>query len=189
MTKTETAKLLYVVKAVYYKSFEKMAAQDFDNMLLAWEAVLSEYSYAECSYGLQIYLAAENKGFPPVPGQIIDCINKVRKKPELDMTALEAWALVRKAMSNSIYNSEQEFAKLPLNIQRAVGTPSNLREMAQLDIDRVETVEQSHFIRTYEARLKEAREEAKLPPDLLKNARAMIEKLEGQQDKQLTKLN
>ncbi len=182
MTKTETAKLLYVVKAAYYKSFEHMGSQDFDNMLLAWETVLCEYNYAECSYGLQIYLASDSKGFPPVPGQVIDCINKFRKKPELDMTALEAWALVRKALSNSIYNSEQEFAKLPLNIQKAIGTPSNLREMAQLDIDRVETVEQSHFIRTYEARLKEEKENAKLPPDLLKLARTMTEKLERQQE-------
>ena len=76
---------------------------------------------------------------------------------------MEAWSLVRRAISNSTYNAEQEFERLPEAVQRAVGSPANLREMAALDIERVETVEQSHFIRAYVAAIKRAAEDAKIP--------------------------
>ena len=76
---------------------------------------------------------------------------------------MEAWSLVRRAISNSTYNAEQEFERLPEAVQRAVGSPANLREMAALDIERVETVEQSHFIRAYDAAIKRAAEDAKIP--------------------------
>lgn len=166
MTKAEVVKLLYVVKATYNKHFEKMSQHDLDNLILAWESVLSDYTYAEGSIGLKMYLMSDSKGFPPVPGQVIDCINKSTRKTSQSMTALEAWQLVRKATCNSIYNSQEEFDKLPEMVQKAVGNPDNLKAWGQLDRERFETVEQSHFIRAYNALAKRADEESKIPPSL-----------------------
>ena len=173
MTTRETAQLVYVMRAAYPKTYEKFTNKDFENLILAWEMVLEDYTYQQASAGLKTYLASDTKGFPPSPGQVVDCIHKIIKPQSNELTGLEAWALVRRAISNSIYNAETEFEKLPQAVQRAVGGPANLREMAALDIEQVETVEQSHFIRNYEAMVKRLAEDAKMPAsvrELIKNA-------------------
>ena len=163
MTAKEIAQLVYVVKATYPKTYERFTNEDFANLIRSWQMVLEDYTYAQGSAGLKTYLASDTKGFPPAPGQVIDCIHRLHHAQTPEMTGLEAWSLVRRAISNSTYNAEQEFERLPEAVQRAVGSPANLREMAALDIERVETVEQSHFIRAYDAAIKRAAEDAKIP--------------------------
>ena len=161
MTKAEIAKLIYVVKATYPNSFSRYTTQDLDNMISAWLSVLTDYTYEQGSAGLKVYLSSDTKGFPPCPGQIVDNILKLSKIAE--MTGTEAWALVRKAIRNGYYGAEEEFEKLPPACQRAIGSPASLRELAQIDTETVETVEQSHFIRAYNTQLEREREDAKIP--------------------------
>lgn len=177
MTAKEVAQLVYVIKATYPKTYERFSNEDFANMIRSWQMVLEDYSYAQVSAGLKTYLASDTKGFPPTPGQVIDCIHRLHQAHKPEMTGMEAWSLVRKAIRNSTYNAEMEFERLPEVVQRAVGSPANLREMAALDIDRVETVEQSHFIRTYDAAVRRAAEDAKIP--------AKVREMIGQLDKPL----
>lgn len=82
------------------------------------------------------------------------------------MSELEAWSLVRKAVRNSGYHSVEEFEKLPEACQRAVGSAANLKEWALMDSERVETVEQSHFIRNYRTTVQRISEEKKLPESI-----------------------
>ena len=179
MTQAETAKLIYVIKTTYHKSFERMEDEDFDNLILAWGAVLSDYTYEQCNAGLRIYLASDTKGFPPVPGQIIDCINRTIPRPESAMTAEEAWAKVRKAVGNSNYNAVEEFADLPPMIQRAVGNAESLRLMARIPSDDLETVNKSHFVRAYNALNARAEADAKLPPSLQRLTQTVSARIDG----------
>ena len=167
MTDKEVAQLVYVVKATYPKSFEHFSNEDFANLIRGWKMTLEDYSYMQAAAGLKTYFKSDTKGFPPSPGQVVDCIHKIIKPQSDELTGLEAWALVRRAISNSIYNAETEFDRLPKAVQRAIGSPANLREMASLDIEQVETVEQSHFIRNYEAMVKRLAEDAKMPASVL----------------------
>lgn len=179
MTQAEIARLIYVIKTTYHRSFERMSDEDFDNLILAWGAVLSDYSYEQCDKGLRIYLASDTKGFPPVPGQIIDCINRTIPRPESAMTAEEAWAEVRKAAGNSNYNAEDEFQKLPPMIQRAVGNTESLRVLGRIPSDELETVQKSHFVRTFNALNARAEADAKLPPSLRQLTQTVSARLDG----------
>lgn len=161
MTRNETSKIVYTLKAAYTKYYEHYTVQDYDNLISVWESVLEDYTYEQVSIGLNIYMRSDTKGFPPSAGQIIDCITKLT--PQNDMTALEAWHLVYKAIGNSTYHSDDEFAKLPEMCQRAVGSPANLREWAQMDTEKVNTIEQSHFIRSYDAVKQRTQDMAKIP--------------------------
>ena len=98
MTLQETAKIVYVIKATYPAHFARYTTKDYDNMIQAWTGVMEDYTYTQASAGLKIYLASDTKGFPPSPGQVIDCITRNMTQPELKMGAPEAWALVRKAL-------------------------------------------------------------------------------------------
>ena len=184
MTKQEIKKLIFVIKATYPKYFATFSKSDYENMIMAWQMALEDYPYSQASAGLKTYLVSDTKGFPPAPGQIIDNIHKVMPPAAgTELNGMEAWILVRKALRNSTYNAETEYEKLPEAVRRAIGGSSNLREMAALDIDRVDTVEQSHFIRTYEATVKRIKDEAKIPKAVHAAIEEMFQQAEALEDK------
>lgn len=172
MTDYEIGRLVYAVRGTYPKYYANMGAEDLKGLSMAWALVLGEYDFSIASRAVQLYLTNDTTGFPPSPGQIVDAIHKITNPRIAEMTAMEAWSLVRKAIRNGYYGAEEEFAKLPTACQRAIGSPSNLREIAQLDTDQVETVEQSHFIKAYNTQVVRERETAKMPSDI----RALVEK-------------
>ena len=98
---------------------------------------------------------------------------KADETDELNETA--AWSLVLKAIRRSTYYSEEEFAKLPATVQRAVASPKQLREWATLeDVDgKTLTVIQSNFQRTFRVEQQRERERSKLSPDVLKLMRPL----------------
>ena len=81
---------------------------------------------------------------------------------------MEAWALVSRAIQNGQNGAEEEFAKLPEIVQKAVGSPSLLRSWATTDERSIENVVQSNFMRTYRAELSRKREVQTMPKDVLK---------------------
>ena len=155
MTSEEIGKVLDILWANYPRFYE--TSQDEQKALVAttWQWVLGEFSYGEVMYGLKAYFSMPNE-YPPQPGQIKALIMK--PKTDQVMSVGEAWQKVRNAISNGLYGAEQEFAKLPATIQRIVGTPQALRDMAMLDSTGI-GVEQANFTRAYENIAKSEKEE------------------------------
>ena len=165
MTREETWKLIIVLKSAYPKTYERFGEMEFENLCTAFHMCLEEYTYEQAALGLKAFMMTDTKGFPPVAGQIIEQIQKINPSAQV-MGAMEAWALVYKAICNSTYNAESEFAKLPPVCQKAIGNSANLKEMAAMDTDTVNSVEQSHFIRQYNAIIEREKELQKLPASL-----------------------
>ena len=165
MTREETWKLIIVLKSAYPKTYEKFGEMEFENLCTAFHMCLEDYTYEQAALGLKAFMITDTKGFPPVAGQIIEQIQKMNPAAQT-MGAMEAWALVYKAICNSTYNAESEFEKLPELCKKVIGNPSNLREMAGMDMDTVKSVEQSHFIRQYNSYAERERELAKLPQSI-----------------------
>lgn len=165
MTDEEIKKLIYVVKSAYSRHFKDFTDEDFTSMLITWRMCLEGYTYDVCSRAIKAYIMSDTKGFPPVPGQIIEKINLIAPESEV-MGAMEAWEKVYKAICNSMYNSESEFAKLPPLCQKVLGSHNALKEMATMNADTVKSVEQSHFIRQYNEYADREKEMLKLPPNM-----------------------
>ena len=172
MTRNEAAEVISAIKTTYPKFYEKTSPRDIEGMLNIWASIFADYSLRTVMAGLQAYIVNDEKGFPPVPGQVIAMIRTASKKSE--MSALEAWAMVRKAVQNSNYHAEEEYDRLPEAAKTAVGGAANLREMAMMDIDTFESVEQSHFIRTYNAVVKRQQAIDNIPSSV----RSMIQSAE-----------
>lgn len=165
MTRDETIKILMVIQAAYpnYKPQDKTVAVN------VWTEMLSDIPYEKVSTAVKAYIQTDTSGFAPSVGDVREKVRNIfAKKDELNETA--AWSLVWKAICNSGYHSEEEFAKLPPIIQRTVHSPSQLREWALLeDIDgNTISVLQSNFQRTFRAEQQRERERHKLSPDVLK---------------------
>lgn len=162
MTKDEAAKIVFIIMSTFSTAYKNLSAEKTSAMIQAWAAVMEDYTYSEAEQGLYIYMSTDTSGFPPSPGQVIDKIRAARPQ-EREIDALEAWAIVEKAVSNSAYNSAEEYAKLPELCQKAIGNHQTLKEWATMDIDKFQTVEQSHFIRVYDAVKKRRKEIDRLP--------------------------
>lgn len=164
MTEKEVRQLLAMTQAVYpnYNPPSREAAVN------AWLMCLSEYDNNVVMVAFKAYMTTSTSGFAPVPGQLIEILQTLTQPKELN--ELEAWSMVRKALRNCSYNSEQEFAKLPTVVQKTVGTPQQLKIWA-CDSEFNENVVSSNFIKTYRTEVKRATELNKMP----ENVRKLIE--------------
>ena len=135
-----------------------------------WNVMLSDYDYNLVAMALKAYILSDTSGFAPSIGQLVSKMQSITKPQEL--SEMEAWSLVSKAIRNSGYNSVEEFAKLPPLVQKAVGTPDNLRNWAVSDYQTIESVIQSNFLRTYRVVVKRESEINCMPNEI----KALIDK-------------
>lgn len=159
MNREEIKKLVRVVVATY-PNFRPV---DISDTIDAWEKVFEGMSYDDVSVALAAYNATNRTGFAPSPGQIIGMLQDLVNRNE--DTEAEAWSMVRKAIENSGYHAEEEFSKLPPLVQKAVGSPNELRSWA-LDPEFNDSVIRSHFLRIYgQVRERESKMD-RLPPTI-----------------------
>lgn len=160
MTRDETIKLLMVIQSAYpnFKPPDKTVAVD------TWYTMLKDMDYNVVQMGLRAYITSDTSGFAPSIGQLINTIYLTQNPQELN--EMEAWALVSKALRNGYYGAVEEFNKLPPLVQKAVGSPDNLRNWSQTNTESVENVIQSNFMRSYRAVVKREEEIKKMPVDV-----------------------
>lgn len=165
MTRKETVKIIRIMCDCYpnYKP------SDLSETIDAWDMMLEEYSYSQISIALKAYVHSDTSGFAPSIGQLINKLHEVQSPQELN--EMEAWLLVSRALRNGYYGAVEEFNKLPPLVQKAVGSPDNLRNWALTDSKSIENVVQSNFMRTYRAVVNRAKEFQKMPKDI----KALIE--------------
>ena len=158
MTRDEVKEIIMIMTYTYpnYKPADITATVD------TWTAILSSYQFEHIRAALHSYILSDTKGFAPTPGQLID---KIPIK-SFDMTEMEAWGMVNKALSNSNYHAKEEFDKLPLVVQKTLGRFEVLQEWAGMEIYTVQSVIQSNFIRNYRTVLQREKERNKLPTRL-----------------------
>lgn len=161
MTRDETIDLLSVLKAAYPNFYRGMTVKDADHVIDLWFDMFQDEPAGLVGIAVKRHIATDTKGFPPHIGAIKDAIVKIQQPEE--MTEIEAWNMVRKAMRVHSWDAKEEFDKLPPVLQRLVGSPSQLQEWAQMDTDAVASVVASNFQRSYRARAAKEREFLALP--------------------------
>lgn len=163
VTRDETINILMSIQAAYpsFRVPDKTVAVN------TWYSLLRDYEYSQVSAALKKYIQTNKSSFAPSIGQIIDEISDIYSENEEN--EMEAWILVQKAIRNSTYHADEEFAKLPEIVQKAVSHPRQLQEWAMMEnIDgRAWNVMQSNFMRTYRAEVEKEKNMRKLSPDLL----------------------
>lgn len=169
MTKEQFKILVKAMKAVYTQPTFIPDQDAFD----VWYSMLKDLDYAVASRAVQMHMQTEET--PPTVAGIRKQSAKLKADETDDLNETDAWSLVLKAIRRSAYYSEEEFAKLPPVVQRAVSSPRQLREWATLeDVDgKTLTVIQSNFQRTFRAEQQRERERNKLSPDVLKLMRPL----------------
>lgn len=161
MNLVETAKLMAILETAYPMFYAKKTQQEREDAIRLWAEMFADEPGEVVAMAVKALIKSRVSTFPPGIGEITEKIQQITQ-PE-QMTEMEAWSLVLKAISNSNYNSSQEFNKLPQVLQRLVGAPSQLREWAAMDSETLNSVVASNFQRSYKARAKNEREYLALP--------------------------
>lgn len=165
MNRDECKKLIMIIAT----TFPNFKPTNLSQVVDIWHMMLEDYDYNEMAMALKTYILTDASGFAPSIGQLVSKAKSITEPNELN--EMEAWSLVSKALRKANYYSEEEFAKLPSAVQKAVGSPSQLRNWSVTDENSIENVIQSNFMRTYRTVLKRENEMSKLPSEL----RQMIE--------------
>lgn len=153
-----------------------------ENAMRLWYEELKDIPYQLAHLALQKYVCT-NK-FAPTIADIREQVAELNNQNEEELNETAAWSIAWKAICNSGYHAEEEFAKLPPVIQRTVHSPAQLREWALLEnIDgKTITVLQSDFQRAFRVEQQRERERSKLSPGVLKLMRQINNpKIEGGQ--------
>lgn len=160
MTEKEVKQLLAMTQTVYpnYNPPSREAAVN------AWLMCLSEYDNNVVMAAFKAYITTDTSGFAPSIGQLLDKLHAIQNPQELN--EMEAWSLVSKALRNGYYGAAEEFNNLPPLVQKAVGSPDNLRNWSQTDTNSIENVVQSNFMRSYRLVVNRENEIKKMPADV-----------------------
>ena len=161
MTRQETGVIMDVLTAAYPRFYSGPDAPDKRQTVNLWAEMFADDDVALVAAAVKSYIAADRKGFPPHIGAIKNAMPELTRSGEPD--AAQAWALVRRAASRSAYGAREEFERLPEDIRRIVGAPSQLFEWSQMDSDVFNSVVASNFQRAWTARTESRRRQALLP--------------------------
>lgn len=162
MTREETVKIIRIM----VDSYPNYKPNNISDTVDVWQMMLSDYDYNLVAMALKAYILSDTSGFAPSIGQLVAKIQTLTKPQEL--SEMEAWSLVRKAIGNGNYGSVEEFEKLPPTVQKAVGSADMIKRWAMSDSNEVSTVIQSNFLRSYRTAVKRDEEYAKMPEDVKK---------------------
>lgn len=160
MTREETVKIIRIICG----SFPNFKPSDLSETVDIWNMMLEEYTYNQIAGALKSYILADSTGFAPSIGQLIAKVKTIEEPAQLNES--EAWGLVSKAIRNGYYGAVEEFSKLPPLVQKAVGIPDNIRNWSQTNLESVETVIQSNFLRAYRVEAQRAAEISKMSSDV-----------------------
>lgn len=154
-------------------TFPNFRLDNVEGAVGTWQLLLDEYNANDVFLAFTSYCKTSGSGFAPSVAQLIEEMEK--PKQHATMSESEAWALVRKAISRSAYNSQEEFDKLPLNVKRAVGSAEVLHYWA-IDSEFNNEVVMSQFYKSYRTATKREEEFSRLPAEMKLKAIQLCEK-------------
>lgn len=155
MTKQETMKILSIFKVTYPNFYKN--TDDVEVAVNIWAMMLEDDNYKLVLEAVKSLMCTLK--YPPTIADVKEKINLITAPTE--MTELEAWGKVRKAIG--YYNCQERFDNLEPTLQKLVGNPNQLREWSLLEQEQVNTVIQSNFMRSYKARVSQDKQLKMLP--------------------------
>lgn len=161
MNRNETTMIIATLKMAYPSSFKDLSEEDASATVNLWQMLLADEPFEDVKNAVMALVSTRTVGYSPTIGEVKEKLFQLRNPHERSET--EAWALVSRACRNGYYGYKEEFEKLPLDVQRAVGAPEVLKQWAMIPTDELETVTASNFRKSYSTMQTRDRELAKIP--------------------------
>ena len=175
MTIEEMGKIMTVLAVAYPKYYSEQTKEEKKQALILWHSMMGEYPADLVANAVKAVIA--KSVFPPAIAEVMQMINNLKNNCQ-EMTELEAWGHVSKAIRSSAYRAKEAWEGLPAQLQKCV-TPDILRAWAMVEADDVETVLYSNFIKTYRAMLAQQKQYEALPASVKEFTKQLLEQKES----------
>ncbi len=180
MNLQETSSLLLILRTAYPNFYRNMTKEEASATIKLWHTMFENDDFELVKFAVY-KLIETHSGFPPdiagVKEKLRELISAVTGEP----TDEELWQILKKALSNGYYGAVEEFNKLPPVVQRYLGSPSGLRDLALVDEKIINTVTHGQFMRQIGI-LRERHDFERSLPEPVKNAIQKILKRPPQYD-------
>ena len=160
MTRTETIQIMAVMRAAYPGYYRDSTGVDAQAAAALWFEMLGHHPYPLVETAVKCRISSSK--WPPTVADINEEILRITQPRQMD--AAQAWDLVRRAVSDSGYQSQAAFDRLPEDIRQIVGRPSPLYQWGQMDAGTINSVVASNFQKAYRERAEKRRALELLPP-------------------------
>lgn len=160
MNRADVNKIMAILEVAYPNWIAKLEDEKLKIMLNMWTEMFEDDNADLVATSIKAIMLSDPSPFPPTIGAIKAKMYELTHKNELGEQ--EAWNLMAKAIFNSGYNAKQEYEKLP-DVLKALTTPTLLHEYSLMDVDQVQTVIASNFMRSYKAKKEKIKEYQMLP--------------------------
>ena len=157
MTRQEALAIMAMLKTAYPSFYKDLSKEELNAAVNLWATMFSEESIQVVTEAIKALMCTLK--YPPTIADVKEKIALITQP--LAMTEMEAWDMVRRAIS--YYHANETFANLPPILQKIVGSPNQLREWALMNVETVNSVIQSNFMRSYKAKVAQEKEYAMLP--------------------------
>ena len=157
MTRREALAVMAMLKTAYPTFYKDLSKEELNAAVNLWATMFSEESIQVVTEAIKALMCTLK--YPPTIADVKEKIALITQP--LAMTEMEAWDMVRRAIS--YYHANEAFASLPPILQKIVGSPNQLREWALMNVETVNSVIQSNFMRSYKAKVAQEKEYAMLP--------------------------
>lgn len=153
-----------VLRGAYPNYYKGASQKDLLAVVALWQEMFENDDYETVAHAVKRLIALDEKGFPPVIGQIKEQMDKLIASNRL--SANDAWILARRAVRHDLTEACRLFDALPCEVRAVVGRPSVLCEWALCDDKTLSSVVASNFMRAYRENEQFTKEERKLPKAL-----------------------
>ena len=164
MTRQETVVILTLL-AGNYESFAKRTETDEQVKIMVdtWQECLGDLDY-------KLVLQAVKKTiiespYPPTIHDIrknaVEMVNPTTKR-----TAIEAWSEAYSMICGGLYMTQEQFEMASPEVKKFFGNVRQVKELAQTDIEVVNTVTKGQFLKQYDVLIDREKEQKLLPQNM-----------------------
>jgi hypothetical protein len=164
MNRQEILSMLSILKKAYPNFYRNLTKQEAEDTVLLYEEM-----FKDCNGKLVLLTIKElinTYEYPPTIATI--------KKKMYELTHIneesnsELWEKLLKAIRNGYYGAEEEFKMLPNIIKEFLGSPEQLRSIAEMDSETIHSVVKGQFLKQIE-NLKERVRQKEMMTNEMKN--------------------
>lgn len=144
----ETRSILRVLRLNYPHSFKDLTPEDTEEYLNLWQSFFKDDDYTLVKMAVKSIIASDTREFAPNIGQVKNKMFELQPVKQIDVGS--AWDKVLRSARCDRQLAKDEFKKLPIVVQQALGTENFLVELGYSDKE-----SQKYFRKEFESKLME----------------------------------
>ena len=162
MNKAETVQVITLL-AGNYDSIAKKDATQKQLMINTWQECLGDLDYKLVLQSVKKTII--ESPYPPTIHDIrknaVEMVNPTTKR-----TAIEAWSEAYSMICGGLYMTQEQFEMASPEVKKFVGNVRQVKELAQTDIEVVNTVTKGQFLKQYDVLIDREKEQKLLPQNM-----------------------